>query len=225
MTGIDSTPLSSTTRTTLGRYPDRARTDRRDLHAVLDAGVVCHLGTVVDGAPLVLPTSFGRIGDTLYLHGSSGATSLRAAAEGAPVCVTVTHVDGIVYARSVFSHSVNYRCAVIHGVALRVEDEGQKLAGLRALADHMAPGSWEHARGPTTKELAATVLLSLDMVEASVKVRTGPPGDDEEDIASARCWAGVVPIVTNWGAPQRCPRLPDDILVPDHVAHRYSARS
>ncbi|ODU01964.1 MAG: flavin-nucleotide-binding protein [Pseudonocardia sp. SCN 72-86] len=219
MTRIDSIPLSSTPRTRLGRYPDRARVERRDLHAVLDAGVVCHLGVVVDGAPRVLPTGYGRIGDVLYLHGSSAATSLRAA-DAMPVCVTVTLVDGIVYARSVFSHSVNYRCAMVHGLARRVDDQAEKLAGLRALAEHMAPGSWEHARGPTRKELAATSLLALDTTEASVKVRTGPPGDEDDDVDAASCWAGVLPVVTTWGEAQPCPQLPEDVPVPGYVANR-----
>ncbi|MGD9988212.1 pyridoxamine 5'-phosphate oxidase family protein [Pseudonocardia sp.] len=219
MTRIDSTPLSSTPRTQLGRYPDRARTDRRDLHAVLDAGIVCHLGVTVDGAPLVLPTGYGRIGDVMYLHGSSAATSLRAA-DATPVCVTVTLVDGIVYARAVFSHSVNYRCAVVHGLARRVDDEAEKLAGLRALAEHMAPGSWDHARAPTRKELAATLLLAVDTTEASVKVRTGPPGDEADDVAAAHCWAGVLPVVTTWGEPRPCPQQPDGVQVPGYVANR-----
>lgn len=219
MTRIDSTPLSSTARTQLGRYPDRARTDRRDLHAVLDAGIVCHLGVTVDGAPLVLPTGYGRIGDVLYLHGSSAATSLRAA-DAAPVCVTVTLVDGIVYARAAFSHSVNYRCAVVHGLARRVDDATEKLAGLRALAEHMAPGSWDHARGPTRKELAATLLLAVDTTEASVKVRSGPPGDENDDVTGANCWAGVLPVVTTWGEPQPCPQLPAGVAIPGHVANR-----
>jgi len=219
MTRIDSTPLSSTPRARLGRYPDRARVDRSDLHAVLDAGIVCHLGVVVDGAPLVLPTGYGRIGDVLYLHGSSAATSLRAA-DAEPVCVTVTLVDGIVYARPVFSHSVNYRGAAVHGRARRGDDDTEKLAGLRALAEHMAPGSWDHAREPTRRELAATLLLAVDTTEASVKVRTGPPGDEDDDIAGATCWAGVLPVTTAWGEPQPCPQLAAGVQVPGYVADR-----
>ncbi|GEL24271.1 hypothetical protein PSU4_32250 [Pseudonocardia sulfidoxydans NBRC 16205] len=186
---------------------------------MLDAGLVCHLGVTVDGAPLVLPTGYGRIGDVLYLHGSSAATSLRAA-EATPVCVTVTLVDGIVYARSAFSHSVNYRCAVVHGLARRVDDGTEKLAGLRALAEHMAPGSWGHVREPTRKELAATLLLALDTTEASVKVRSGPPGDEDDDVATAQCWAGVLPVVTTWGEPQPCPQLEAGVAVPGYVANR-----
>ena len=129
---------------------------------MLDAGLVCHLGIVLGEAPVVLPTAYGRIGDTLYVHGSTGAATLRAA-DGAPVCVTVTHVDGVVYARSVFHHSMNYRSAVVHGRARRVTDDAERLAALRAVTEHVAPGSWDHARPPTRKELAATAVLALDL--------------------------------------------------------------
>lgn len=217
-------PLSPTPRSTLRRRADRARTDRAELYAVLDAGMVCHLGVVADGAPVVLPTAYGRgrgeHSDTLYLHGSTGAASLRAAAAGAAVCVTVTHVDGVVYARSLFHHSLNYRSAVVHGVARLVTDPEEKLAGLRAIVDNVAPGSWEHARHPTRKELAATAVLALPLAEASVKVRTGPPRDDEQDVAAGDRWAGVLPIRTVVDAPLPCPLLPPGTPVPAHVATR-----
>lgn len=211
--------LSTTTRSTVTRLRDRARPDRADLHAVLDAGLVCHVGLVRDGAPVVLPTGYGRIGDTVYVHGSTGAGWLRIA-DGAPVCLTVTHLDGIVYARSVFHHSMNYRCAVVHGTARAVADPEEKLAALRAIVEQLAPGSWEHARRPDTRELAATAVFGLDLREASVKVRTGPPGDDAEDIAAGGRWAGVLPVRTVHGSPQPCPTLPDSAPAPDHVAAR-----
>ncbi|WP_324274466.1 pyridoxamine 5'-phosphate oxidase family protein [Blastococcus brunescens] len=162
---------------------------------------------VVDGAPLVLPTGYGRRDDTLYLHGSTGAASLRAAAAGAPVCFTVTHLDGVVYARSAFHHSMNYRCAVVHGRLVPVSDPDERLAGLEELTEHLAPGSWAATRRPDRKELAATALFALDLAEASVKVRSGPPGDDEEDLA-APVWAGVLPLQTVFGEPEPCPLLP-----------------
>jgi nitroimidazol reductase NimA-like FMN-containing flavoprotein (pyridoxamine 5'-phosphate oxidase superfamily) len=182
-------------------------------------GLVVHLGIVLDGAPVVLPTGYGRRGDTLYLHGSTGAATLRAAAAGGPVCFTVTHLDGVVYARSAFHHSMNYRCAVVHGAARPVTDPAERLLGLEALTEHLAPGSWTATRQPDRKELAATALLALDLAEASVKVRTGPPGDEEEDLGLP-VWAGVLPVRTVVGEPEPCPLLPAGTPVPDRVAGR-----
>ena len=213
------TTLSPTPRSTVRRGKKRARTDRADLYAVLDAVLVCHLAVVLDGAPLVIPTGFGRDGDTLYLHGSSGAASIRAAGAAA-VCVAVTELDGIVYSRSVFNHSVNYRSAVVHGTARNVTDEAEKLHGLRVLTEHLAPGSWDYARRPNAKELAKTSVLALDLAEASVKVRTGPPGDDEDDVALDATWAGVLPLTRSWGRPQPCPQLEQQHAVPPHVLRR-----
>ena len=215
-----STPLSPTARSTIRRGASRARTDRDELHAALDAGLVCHLGVVLGDAPVVVPTVYGRCGDTLYLHGSTGAATLRAAAAGAPVCVTVTHVDGVVYARSVFHFSMNYRSAVVHGRARLVTDPDERLAGLRAVTEHVAPGSWDHARMPSRKELAATALLALDLREASLKMRTGPPVDDAEDIDAGGRWAGVIPLRTVFDTPVPCPLLPPASTTPDHVAAR-----
>jgi uncharacterized protein len=211
--------LSPTSRSTVRRQADRARSDRAELYAVLDEALICHLGVVLDGAPRVLPTSYGRDGDTLYLHGSSGAASLRAGA-GAPVCVTVTLLDGVVYARSVFHHSANYRSAMVHGPARPVRDEAERLRGLRAIVEHLAPGSWDHARRPTRKELAATAVLALGLAEASVKVRTGPPVDDEPDVLAGGRWAGVLPVRTGFGPPEPCALLPPGTTIPRHVAAR-----
>jgi len=214
------TDLSSTERTTLRRASERARTERADLYAVLDAGLVCHLGVVVDGTPVVLPTGYGRDGDTLYLHGSSGASTLRAIGAGAPVCVTVTLLDGVVYARSVFDHSMNYRSAVVFGTAEPVTDLAAKEHGLRVLTEHLAPGSWDHARQPTKKEYAKTTLLALDLTEASVKVRTGGPKDEPEDVEAAAAWAGVLPVRLVWGEPETSDDLRGDFDVPPHVLKR-----
>lgn len=210
--------LSTTARTTLNRSKERGRTDRADLYAVLDAGLICHLGVVVNGSPMVIPTGYGRIGDTLYLHGSTGATSLRAAS-GSPVCVTVTHLDGVVLARSVFHHSVNYRSAVVYGTARHVDDPEERLAGLRAITEQLAPGQWDAARPPDRKEMAATAVVALSLEEASVKVRQGPPKDDEEDY-DLPVWAGVLPLVVSWGAPEPDPRLAAGVAVPAHVRDR-----
>jgi uncharacterized protein len=212
-------PLSPTDRSTPRRHRERGRRDRDELYAVLDEALICHLGVVSEGAPIVLPTCFGRHDDVLYLHGSSGAASLRTGV-GAPVCVTVTLLDGLVYARSVFSHSANYRSAVVHGNARPVTDPAEKLTALRAIVEHTTPGSWEHARQPTTKELAATGVLALDLDEASLKVRAGPPGDEDADVATGAAWAGVLPVRTTFGEPAPCPLLPAGVATPSHVAAR-----
>jgi uncharacterized protein len=212
-------PLSPTPRSTVKRARERAATDRSILYEVLDAGLVGHLGVVRDGAPIVLPTLYGRYGDTVYLHGSTGAGSLRLAAEGAPVCLTVTHVDAVVYARSVFHHSMNYRSAVVHGVARAVTGE-EALHGLQVMTEHVAPGSWGHARLPNARELAATAVLGLPLAEASVKIRAHGVGDDQEDVAAGVAWAGLLPLERRWGTPIPDPALPPDIPVPAHVAIR-----
>lgn len=207
--------LSTTPRTTLGRLRERGATDRAALYDVLDAGLVCHVGIVRDGAPVVLPTGYGRLDDTLYLHGSTGARWLR---EG-PVCVTVTHTDGLVYARSVFHFSMNYRSAVVLGEARRVTDGAERTAGLRAVVEHLAPGSWGYARTPNRRELAATVVLAVDLAEASVKIRTGPPSDDAEDLTDA-VWAGVVPVTSIFGTPEPDVHVPAGAVPPPHVVLR-----
>ncbi|MFI7046780.1 pyridoxamine 5'-phosphate oxidase family protein [Streptosporangium sandarakinum] len=209
--------LSTTPRTRPGRMKERARTGREDLYAVLDAGLICHLGVVrSDGTPTVLPTCYGRIDDTLYLHGSTGSPSLRGEGE---VCVTVTHLDGIVLARSVFNHSVNYRSAMVYGRPRVVTDPEERLAGLRAITERLAPGQWDAVRLPTRKELAATAVVALSLAEASVKVRQGPPGDEEEDY-SLPVWAGVLPLRASWGEPEADPALPAGVDVPGHIASR-----
>jgi uncharacterized protein len=205
--------LSSTERTTLGRARERARLDHTDLYEVLDAGRICHLGVIVDRAPRVIPTGYGRSGDTLFLHGSTGARSLR---PGSEVCVTVTHLDGLVLARSAFHHSINYRSAVIFGTPVEVTSPDEKLAGLRAITEQLAPGRWDVVRLPTRKELAATTVLALSLAEASVKVRTGPPKDDDEDHL-LDVWAGVLPVSTVHGEPIPDPLLRPGIDVPEHV--------
>ncbi|HTW00487.1 MAG TPA: pyridoxamine 5'-phosphate oxidase family protein [Streptosporangiaceae bacterium] len=208
-------PLSTTKRTTLHRLRERGRADRAELYAVLDAGLVCHVGVIVDGSPVVLPTGYGRTGDTLYLHGSSANRALLAA-DGQEICVTVTHLDGLVCARSVFNHSMNYRSAVIFGTARLITDDDQRLAALRAVTEQLVPGQWDHARLPTRKELAATLVLELSLAEASVKVRTGPPHDEPADYDTAT-WAGVLPARLVFGAPEPDPDLRDGIAVPGHI--------
>lgn len=217
----DLAPLSPTARSTVRRGHDRAADDRSELYALLDSCHVCHLGFIADGTPVVLPTAYARDGDTLYLHGSTGSASLRLAADGTPVSVAVTRVDGVVYARSVFHHSMNYASAVIHGTTAPVTGDKAKLHALRVVTEHLAPGSWGATRQPTRKELAATTVLALPLHEASVKRRSGPPREEPEDLADNPAdWAGVLPLHQSWGEPQPCPLLPARTPVPDRVTHR-----
>ncbi len=210
--------LSPTERTRVRRHSERAQTDRGELYAVLDAGMICHIGVVMNGSPVVLPTAYGRIGDTLYLHGSSANRSLWAA-DGHEVCVTVTHLDGLVCARVAFAHSVNYRSAMVFGTARIVTDDAERLAGLRAVTEQLIPGRWDTLRAPTRKELAATSVLSLPLAEASVKVRTGPPHDEDADLG-AGIWAGVLPATVTFGDPVPDPGLPPGIGAPEHIRTR-----
>ncbi|MHC3469768.1 pyridoxamine 5'-phosphate oxidase family protein [Streptomyces sp. 7R007] len=203
------------------RLREQGSTRRADLDAILDAGFVCHLGVVVDGRPLVVPTVYGRDERRLYLHGSVASRSL---AGSTPVCVTVTHVDGLVLARSVFEHGVNYRSAMIHGQARKVTDPDEKLAGLRLLTEHAAPGQWSYARLPDRRELAATTLLAVSLEEASVKIRAGAPDDGDGPDAELGLWAGVLPLTSAWGALVPDPALPPDTPVPGHLARREGTR-
>jgi uncharacterized protein len=209
-------PLSTTERTTLHRLRERGRTDRAGLYAILDAGLICHLGVVVNGYPVVLPTGYGRSGDTLYLHGSSANKSLLAA-DGEQVCVTVTHLDGLVCARAVFHHSMNYRSAMIFGQARLVRADDRRLAALRTVSEQLVPGQWDYARPPSRKELAATAVLELPLEEASVKMRTGPPSDEREDYETD-IWAGVLPARLMFGAAEPDPALRPGLNVPAHIA-------
>lgn len=223
--GMASKPLPPrlpvTDRTRHRRLREQASLERTDLEAVLDAGFVCHLGVVIEGRPLVLPTVYGRDEQWLYLHGSVASRSLTG---DLPVCVTVTHVDGLVLARSVFEHGVNYRSAVIHGDARQVTDPEEKLAGLRRLTEHSAPGQWSYARRPNRKELAATTLLALSLEEASVKIRTGAPEDGDGPDAGLGLWAGTLPLTAVWGEPVPDPALPTGTPIPGHIACREGTR-
>lgn len=211
------TPTSPTPRTQVRRGANRSAPDR--LYEILDAGLVCHLGVVIDGSPRVIPTGYGRLDDTLYLHGSSGAASLRHGPSG-DICVTVTHLDGIVVARSLFNHSLNYRSAIVYGTPTVLTGD-EKVTGLRVITERLAPGQWDTARPPTRKELAATTVLALPLTEASVKIRQGPPGDDPEDYA-LDTWAGVLPLQQSFLAPVPDPALRPGIEVPPHITSRTS---
>ena len=215
--GTDDDLGPNSDRVRLRRLADQGSHRRSDLEAVLDAGFVCHLGLDVDGWPMVVPTTYGRRGGDLFLHGSVASRSLRTAKAPVPVCVTVTLVDGLVLARSVFNHSVNYRCAMVYGLPELLDDPDEKLAGLQAISEHVVPGQWGYARSPSTKELAATSVLRLSLDEASVKVSTGPPDDDEADLA-LDVWGGEVPLRTVRLRPVAAPDLASGRPVPDHIA-------
>ncbi len=212
----EESPLPVTERTRHRRLREQGSTDREDLAAILAAGVICHLGVVVDGFPMVVPTVYGLDGDTLYLHGSVASKSL--AADDSLACVTVTLVDGLVLARSVFEHAVNYRSAMIYGTPRLVTGREEKLAGLHALSEHIVPGQWDYARRPNKKELAKTSLLALALAEASVKIRTGPPDDGDSPDAALPVWAGVLPLAAAWQDPEPDPVLPPGIPLPPHIA-------
>ena len=212
-----------TPRTRVVREPHRGVYDREAAYQILDEGFICHVGFIADGQPFVIPTGYGRAGDQLYIHGSAASRMLRRLDEGVPVCVTVTLLDGLVLARSVFNHSMNYRSVVVLGMATAVEDPQEKLQALRALSEHILPGRWDDARRPNEKELKATLVMRLPITEFSAKVRQGPPIDDEEDYAFPT-WAGVIPLEVAVGAPINDPRLDAATPAPQYV-RGYSRRS
>ena len=208
---------ASSTRTRLRREPARGVYDRAAIDEILDGALVCHLGFVDDGQPIVIPTLHARAGDELLVHGSSASRALRLAGAGAPVCVTVTLIDGLVLARSVFEHSVNYRSVVVLGEARLVEGPEEKLAALRALTEQLVPGRWADVRAPSRRELKATAVLSLPIEEASAKVRSGPPGDGDGPDREWPAWCGVIPLRTVAQAPVPDPGRAVDVPAPDYV--------
>lgn len=208
--------FTPTERTQVKRLPDRGKYDAETVHSILDAGFVCHVGFVVGEQPYVIPTNYGRVGDTLYLHGSSASRMLKTLTGGIPVCVTVTLVDGLVLARSAFHHSVNYRSVVILGKAALVDKREEKMNALEAFTEHVMRDRWKDIRPPNDQELKATTVLSLALAEVSAKVRTGPPKDDAEDYALP-IWAGVLPLPIVPGAPIPDPKLNAGLEPPENV--------
>jgi uncharacterized protein len=209
-------PFAPSARTRLVREADRAVYDRAAAYRILDEGFICHVGFVVDGQPFVIPTGYGRVGDNFYIHGSAASRMLRRVDEGVAVCVTVTLLDGLVLARSIFNHSMNYRSVVILGTARAVNDPTEKLEVLRLLSEHILPGRWVEARLPNEKELKATLVMRLPIEEFSAKVRQGPPVDDEEDYAFST-WAGVVPLTMVAGEPIDDARLMPGLKAPEYA--------
>ena len=214
MSATPSGQFPRTDRTTIGRNPQRGTRDRATAEAILDEGLLCHVGITTDHGPVVIPTAYARRGDHLLIHGAPAATWLRAAGKGTPVCVTVTHVDGLVLARSAFHHSMNYRSVVVFGVGERITDPAEKAAALDAIVEHIVPGRTAEVRPMHEREIAETVVLELPLAEASVKVRSGGPVDDEDDYALTGVWAGVIPMSTSFGPPVDDERLADGISAP-----------
>jgi nitroimidazol reductase NimA-like FMN-containing flavoprotein (pyridoxamine 5'-phosphate oxidase superfamily) len=213
---VTNNALQPTARTTLRRLPQRGVFDRAAVNAILDEGLVCHVGFAVEGQPYVIPTTYARLGDRLALHGSAASRMLRTLSAGVPVCVTVTLLDGLVLARSAFHHSMNYRSVMVLGTAVEVVDRMEKEAALEAIVEHVMRGRSAQVRPPTPLELKGTTVLSLPIEEASAKVRSGPPIDDEEDYALPG-WAGVLPLALVPGAPLPDPRLAPGTAAPENV--------
>jgi nitroimidazol reductase NimA-like FMN-containing flavoprotein (pyridoxamine 5'-phosphate oxidase superfamily) len=215
-----------TARSRVTREPERGVYDRAAAYRILDEGFICHVGFVADSQPFVIPTSYGRSGDNLYIHGSAASRMLLNLDQGMPVCVTVTLLDGLVLARSIFNHSMNYHSVMVLGTAVAVEDPEEKLAALRALSEHILPGRWDDVRQPSEKELKATLALRLPIEEFSAKVRQGPPVDDQEDY-SFPTWAGVIPLQMTAGEPMNDPRLEAGREIPAYAKnyHRPAFKS
>jgi nitroimidazol reductase NimA-like FMN-containing flavoprotein (pyridoxamine 5'-phosphate oxidase superfamily) len=210
--------LSATPRTRHRRLREQGRRERSELFAVLRAGLIAHLGVILDGVPMVVPTGYGFDDEQVYVHGSVASRSLDR--DEATACLTVTVLDGLVLARSVFEHAVNYRSAMIYAVPRLITDPDEKMAGLRALSEHLAPGQWDYARRPSRKELAATRLLAMPLDVASVKIRCGPPDDADSPDAALGLWAGELPLASFWQEPVPDPALPAGTGVPRHIQDR-----
>ena len=217
------TTFKPTERTTLKRLPKRGEYDHAAVYQILDEAFICHVGFITGDKPIVIPTSFARVANDLYIHGSAASRMLQSLEGGIDVCVTVTLIDGLVLARSAFHHSINYRSVVIFGNASIVTDRDEKTNALQAFTEHIVPGRWEDVRPPNESEMRATMVLKVPLVEVSAKVRTGPPIDDEEDYA-LNVWAGVVPLELRAGNPVNDDRLPSGIEPPDY-ARSYARRA
>ncbi len=204
-------------RSTVKRLPERGDYDQTTIYQVLDEALICHIAFVADHGPVVIPTIHARVGDTLYLHGSHASRMMRSTVE-TDVSVAATIVDGIVAARSAFHHSLNYRSVVVFGRPRVVNDPDERLAAFEAITEHVLPGRWSEARPPNDKEDTGTKLLALDITEASAKVRSGPPGDDDEDM-SLDIWAGVIPLRVTSGPPEPAPDLAPGIDIPPSVTN------
>jgi nitroimidazol reductase NimA-like FMN-containing flavoprotein (pyridoxamine 5'-phosphate oxidase superfamily) len=210
--------MTPTNRTKLSRLPKRGHHDTATIYPILDAGLVCHVSYQLDGQPFLIPTAYGRIDNTVYIHGSVGSHFFRQLAQGVPVCVAVTHVDGLVLARSAFSHSVNYRSVVLFGQTRLVDDPTEAWAALERITEHLMPGRWADTRPPSASEMKKTMVLAIEIEEASAKVRTGNVNDDPEDLDLPH-WAGVVPVSLQYGAPIQDPLQDASVTVPSYLTN------
>ncbi|MFN8493761.1 MAG: pyridoxamine 5'-phosphate oxidase family protein [Caldilineaceae bacterium] len=210
------TSFEKTSRNTVKRMPARGQYDKAIIYPIIDSALICHVGFVQDGQPFVIPTIHARQGDSIFLHGAKASRMLKQIASGEPVCITVTHVDGLVLARSVFHHSMNYRSATVFGRGRLVEDEAEKFDALAVITEHLMPGRWTDARQPTPLEMNATTVVEIFIESASAKMRNGPPSDDEEDYALP-VWAGVLPMRAQWLAPEQDEKLRKGIELPDYL--------
>jgi uncharacterized protein len=220
MENNQSTTLATTQRTKIKRIPKRGNYEQQTIYQILDEGLVCYVGFAIEGQPFVIPTAYGRKEDKLYIHGSPASRMLRSLQNGIEVCVTVTLLDGLVLARSAFHHSMNYRSAVIFGTAITVEKIEEKLEALRLFTEHVVPGRWDEVRQPNEQELQGTLVLELPINEASAKMRTGEPLDDEKDY-DLPVWAGVIPLKLSNGSAIADSRLKTDVNLPDYI-HNYN---
>ena len=218
LTTTETFPI--TARNQVKRIPKRGIYERQTIYQILDEGLICQLGFVVEGQPFVIPTAYGRVGDRIYVHGSPASRMLRTLKKGVQVCLTVTLLDGLVVARSAFHHSMNYRSVVVFGMASLVDDASEKVEALKAFTEHIIPGRWSDTRQPTRQEIAGTLVLSLPLTEASAKVRTGSPHDNEADY-SLPFWAGELPLRLLATEPVADPRLADGIELPTYI-QKYS---
>lgn len=216
--------LEKTERTTVKRLPKRAEYNLETIHAILDEGFVCHVGFVVDGQPFVIPTGYARVDNHIYIHGSAASRMLRSLSTGIDVCLTVTIVDGIVLARSAFHHSMNYRSVVVFGKAAPVEEPTEKMEALYAFSEHIIPGRWKDVREPNEQEMKATLVLKLPLEEASAKIRTGPPLDDEADY-EIPVWSGVLPLKLNPSSAVPDDHTSSDKAIPDYVTNYKRTKS
>jgi len=224
MISMTTDRFDATPRTRVKRLPDRGSYDRALVHAILDEGIICHVGITVEGQPFVLPMAYARRGDALLLHGSSASRLLKSLAGGIHACVTVTHLDGLVIARSTFHHSMNYRSVVALGTATPILDPERKLQALADLVEHLVPGRGPDARPPNDQEMKATTILDFPLTEVSAKVRSGPPGDEPEDLALPH-WAGVIPMTTQYGHPEAAPDLSAKGPIPPYLIEYRRTRS
>lgn len=216
--------FEKTPHTRIRRMPERGHYDRETIYAIVDEALICHVGFVEAGRPFVIPTIHARMGDSIVLHGAKASRLLKHAQAGNDFCVTVTLLDGLVMARSVFHHSMNYRSAVLFGKGRLIENEDERWEAMRVLTEHIMPQRWDDARRPNATEMSATTLVAIDIEDASAKMRSGPPGDDEEDYAMD-VWAGVLPITAHFGQPIDDPKRTHDVALPDYITRRIDNRS